>query len=202
MSDIKEEAVSFVGKWIQETDPARKLFDVLTVSLAIFIVGAMWIAYTRQDTVLSMLSDSLQKYPTIDTKILVEGFDDSWKKAQSFGAVAIQCDGVDLADNTRVTLKLAKTSDCPDIGEEGNVRPFIATHETDEQLRALSDVISGDYAIATRGVAPLQGLYIPLPDRVGRLLTGIVVISFPPGSSRDTMRGCRTALEWTDQLAR
>ena len=205
MADIKEQTLSFVGKWLQETDPARKLFDVLTISLGLFVAGALFVAYNRQDTVLAMLGDALDKYPTVNSELLGRDFDRYWEIAsKDFGAMALQVDAVDLSDNSRIILRLKKTEDCPSVGHEGMVKPYLSTQETPEQLKALSDLITGDFAVVTRAVAPgLTGLYIPLPDRVGRLLCGVVVVSFPIEAPMPKIRACRTALiNFTDELAK
>jgi hypothetical protein len=206
MSDIKEETISFVGKWLRETDSARKLFDVLTISLGLFVAGTLWVAYTRQDTVLDMLGTALDKYPKIDSEVLGREFDNNWKIAQQYGAVALQVESVDLSDNTRVVLRIQQSVDKEtlDLGKEGWVRPFCPTVTSPDNLQTLADLITGDYAVAPRD--PWEGylgLYVPLPDRAGRLLCGIVIVTFELDTPRDTVRACRTALvHFTDALVR
>ena len=206
MSDIKEETISFVGKWLRETDSARKLFDVLTISLGLFVAGTLWVAYTRQDTVLDMLGTALDKYPKIDSEVLGRNFEENWKIAQDYGAVALQVESVDLSDNTRVILRIqqSEAKETLDLGKEGWVRPFVPTVTSPDNLQTLADLITGDYAVAPRDPWDTHlGLYVPLPDRAGRLLCGVVIVTFPLSTPRDTVRACRTALvHFTDALVR
>jgi len=118
----------------------------------------------------------------------------------------MQVESVDLSDNTRVVLRLEQSVDKEtlDLGEEGWVRPFIPTATTPDNLQTLADVITGDYAIAPRDPwEDYLGLYVPLPDRAGRLLCGVVIVTFPLQTPRDTVRACRTAMvHFTDALVR
>jgi hypothetical protein len=201
---LKGKAFDYLAYWMRDTTPLHKILDVLILAVAGMLGIALWTAYQSQDRIVDMVGVALQKYPSIDMSELESGWESAWTEAQYEGAVAIEAWSVDLSDNTRRLLK-SRTTDTQHGGilERMNHRPLLSHAMTQESIEVFADLITGDPGICLRPLNDnLIGLYIPIPDSPGRLLCGVLIVSFPVDVPRENMKILRqNLLAYSERLA-